>query len=217
MAPDAPSAGSVELGVDDGVGHRGKEPAGKIEDEIAGGAHAILDRSAEQPKRPHVEDQMQPSAVQEHVREERLPVGERVAEVEIRREIERGDERKAPEKGLELIGTQTPLVKENQAVRRLADARIPEAVERAHQHAAPEHVEQRQWNFTEALHRRLAAHQNQRTNSTQSGRRCDAKRGRVLECFGRLDRWRPPRRGGAEDRRAHGHPSRQTAEARKGE
>ena len=118
MAPDAPSAGSVELGVDDGVGHRGKEPAGKIEDEIAGGAHAILDRSAEQPKRPHVEDQMQPSAVQEHVREERLPVGERVAEVEIRREIERGDERKAPEKGLELIRTRTPLVKENQAVRR---------------------------------------------------------------------------------------------------
>ena len=103
MAPDAPSAGSVELGAGDGVGHRGEEPAGKIEDEIAGGTHAILDRSTKQPKRPHVEDQMQPSAVQEHIREERPPVGERVAEVEIRREIERGDERKAPEKDLELI------------------------------------------------------------------------------------------------------------------
>ena len=70
------------------------------------------------PNSQSAQDQMQPSAVQEHVREEWLPVGGRVAEVEIRREIEPGDERKAPEKGLELIRTRTPLVKENQAVRR---------------------------------------------------------------------------------------------------
>jgi hypothetical protein len=65
-------------GVDDRMCNRRENPAGEIEDEITSVAHPVLDRSPEQPKRPHVQDQMQPSSMQEHVGKERLPVGERV-------------------------------------------------------------------------------------------------------------------------------------------
>jgi hypothetical protein len=41
-----------------------------VEDEVAKRTQLILDGPAEQPQRPHVQDEMQPSSVQKHHREE---------------------------------------------------------------------------------------------------------------------------------------------------
>src|SRR5258705_3717132 len=49
---------------------RGKQAAQDVEQQKTPVAETIFDSGTEQPKRPHVEDQMQPAAVQEHHGEE---------------------------------------------------------------------------------------------------------------------------------------------------
>ena len=57
------------------LGERRGNTAAKIEDDIAAVTQPILDRRPEQPERPHVEDEMQPAAVQEHHRDEGKKIG----------------------------------------------------------------------------------------------------------------------------------------------
>jgi hypothetical protein len=66
---------------------RGGDAATKIEDNVASVTEPILDRRAEQPQRPHIEDQMQPATVQEHHRDERDKVAGNVIGVAIRQKI----------------------------------------------------------------------------------------------------------------------------------
>src|SRR6185503_651139 len=49
----------------------GREAAEEIKEDEAERAERVLDVVAEDPEKPHVSDQVQPSAVQEHRREER--------------------------------------------------------------------------------------------------------------------------------------------------
>jgi hypothetical protein len=51
----------------------------------------------------------------------------------------------------------------------LTDTGGSNAIERAHEHAAPQYVEQSEWKFTEVLHRRPASHQHKGANSAQAG------------------------------------------------
>ena len=75
IAPEAPSAGMVDSRVESDVRDGGGKRRKQIEAKIAGVTQPILDRRSEQPQRPHVEDQMQPAAVQEHVADERQEIG----------------------------------------------------------------------------------------------------------------------------------------------
>src|SRR5580704_428454 len=92
---------------------RGEHRAGEIEGEIAPRPHPILDRSTEQPERPHVEDQVQPAAVQKRIGDERQYV-ETVAELGNAAEILGRNQRVLAEKPLELCRAQADLIEEHQ-------------------------------------------------------------------------------------------------------
>src|ERR1700730_2256688 len=49
---------------------RGGDATGDVENEISAVTQPVLDGRSEQPERPHVENEMQPSSVQEHHREQ---------------------------------------------------------------------------------------------------------------------------------------------------
>src|ERR1700730_18208533 len=52
------------------VGYRRQYPAGEIKCEITSRAELVLDRSPEQPQGPHIDDQVQPTAMQKHIADE---------------------------------------------------------------------------------------------------------------------------------------------------
>ena len=49
------------------MGQGRRKTGGEIEGEVAAGAQPVLHRRAEDPQRPHVEDEVQPAAMEEHV------------------------------------------------------------------------------------------------------------------------------------------------------
>ena len=93
-------------------------PQSQVEREIAAMAQPILDRRAEQPERPHVENEVQPAAVQEHHGEERQEVGGDQGGVAIDQglEIAGGDESEGAQELLELDWTEAVLEQEHDAI-----------------------------------------------------------------------------------------------------
>jgi hypothetical protein len=70
IAPEAPSAGIVEVGLTTAWARR-EQAADEIEKEIPCGPEAVLYSRAKQPQRPHIQNQMQPASMQKHVAEKR--------------------------------------------------------------------------------------------------------------------------------------------------
>jgi len=100
--------------------NRGSKAASKIEGEIASVTQAILHRGSEQPERPHVENEMQPAAMEKHHGEERKQIGGRELCLAIcqRGGVARRDEREVAQEFLELRRAQAVLEEENQAIGR---------------------------------------------------------------------------------------------------
>ena len=71
MAPLAPTIGTVELRVRNGLRQRRRDSAYDVEQGEATVPHGVLDVVAEDPEIEHVADQVHPAAVQEHGREHR--------------------------------------------------------------------------------------------------------------------------------------------------
>src|SRR6267143_3398207 len=85
------------------MGYRRQQAAGKIKRQIGQRAQLILDRPAEQPQCPHVENQVQPTTVQEHVADKRQIIGRGHRAVEAAGiEIARWDQSVAVEEQVEL-------------------------------------------------------------------------------------------------------------------
>jgi hypothetical protein len=106
----------------------GKQTAQDIEQQKPPVAETIFDREAEQPERPHVEDQMQPAAGQKHHGKQGQDIGrlDRAIAFANNFELERRDQRERRQKQLLLDWILCQLKEEYQAVRReerVADGR----------------------------------------------------------------------------------------------
>jgi hypothetical protein len=86
------------------VRNRGGNAACEIEGEIAASTQPIFHRRAEQRKGPHVENEMQPAAVEKHHGEEGNQIGSREISVAVchRDGVARRDEREVAQEFLEL-------------------------------------------------------------------------------------------------------------------
>lgn len=71
MAPEAPTVGTMECDVREPVRQPRRKAGQQVEGQKASVSHPVLDIVAEDPKGPHVADQVQPSPVQEHARQKR--------------------------------------------------------------------------------------------------------------------------------------------------
>jgi len=100
--------------------NRGSKAASEIKGEIASVTQPILHRGSEQPERPHVENEMQPAAVEKHHAEEGKQIGGRELCLAIcqRGGVARRDEREVAQEFLELRRAQAVLEEENQAIGR---------------------------------------------------------------------------------------------------
>ena len=56
------------------MGQPGRHAAEQVEQDEPPGAETVLDRGTENPECPHVEDEVQPPPVQEHIRQEGSPI-----------------------------------------------------------------------------------------------------------------------------------------------
>ena len=77
MAPEAPTAGTIEPLLKKMCARLAASPQRQVEDHEAHVAEAVLDVVAEDPQEQHVAAEMPPPAVQEHRRQHRRPVRQR--------------------------------------------------------------------------------------------------------------------------------------------
>ena len=75
--------------VEDHMGHRRGPAAGKIEHEIPRVTQPILDGRTEQPQSPHVQNEMQPAAMQKHIGAKRQVIAQRRRLVAVSRRLGR--------------------------------------------------------------------------------------------------------------------------------
>jgi hypothetical protein len=99
IAPEAPNAGTIER-------------------QIAAMPQPILDGRTEQPQRPHVQDQMEPSSMQKHHGEEREKIRDRKIGLAGCKGlgVAGGDQREFAYECLKLVGAEAVLEQKHQAV-----------------------------------------------------------------------------------------------------
>src|SRR3984893_4616700 len=100
------------------VGYRRQYPAGEIKREITSRAELVLDRSPEQPQGPHIDDQVQPTAMQKHIADEGQIIGQRQRAVEHTGvEVPCRDQGEAVQELVELRWTKAYLEQKDDSVR----------------------------------------------------------------------------------------------------
>ena len=66
IAPEAPTIGTIEVGLRNDLGKRREQSAKQIEDDEPPASHGIFDVVAEEPEEPHIPQQVHPGAMKKH-------------------------------------------------------------------------------------------------------------------------------------------------------
>jgi hypothetical protein len=114
--PRRPQRRDVGQRIEKGVGERCGDACCEIEDEVREGAEPVFDSRAENPQRPHVENQVEPSAMEKHVGHERQIVCRPHPPRGI--EVPRRDQREPQQQPFLLGRTERDLKQEDRAVAR---------------------------------------------------------------------------------------------------